>query len=346
MLDPSWLGLPRGLPAGALGELAEVTLQQRLGVMGVPLDFQTNDPRVLRAAQDAFGGYPSPDQGGPPLLYRLFVQEGNTRATEPATPTPPRQIMRTQGHLLYTSLGQGNVVVADLRQGFAFGFITPWLAEQAALLRYHLVQGISLCMLAVSRGWPGIHASCVHKEGVTLVINGSAGAGKSTTAYACVRRGYKLITEDGLNLQIGPEGLRIWGIPWMLHLLPDSVAFFPELAEEKPQLQINGEWKLAVDVERYWPGATCTHAQHGLVLFMDRSGPPGPPEFIPLPLEEAARTLGLVWPWQVGWNEEMTQGVAELLDGRAYRIRVSGPPDAVVDALDEMVCLAQKEINT
>ena len=341
-LDLASLGLPHGLPPGALGERQQPTIERLYGLMGERLAFATNDLRLLAAADQAFGRYALPSRRSEPLSFHLFVDDaerypalGHVPGTW-STGAPIAPIMRTRGHLVYVTLGEGNTVVADLTHGAAFGFVTDALADEQAMVRYYLLQGIALSMLQACHGYLGLHAACVRKEGMTLIINGDAGAGKSTTAYACVRRGYQLVSEDGLCVQVESDSLRVWGMPWMLHLLPDSARFFPELAGETPVMQLNGEWKLAVDVQSRWPRSALTDAEPGLVVFLDRTAELAEPEIARVPLHEALGAFGLVWPWQVGWTDALADGLVRLLEGRAFRVRVGGPPDAVVDALDTL----------
>jgi hypothetical protein len=126
-------------------------------------------------------------------------------------------------------------------------------------------------------------------------------------------------------------------VPWKLHLLPDSKRFFPELAGEQPRLQINGEWKLEIEPERFYPGSTTTNAGLGLVVFLERGVEGGPTSFEPVPLAQARQEFDLVWPWWVGWTEEMERQVGRLLEGGVYRLRVNGSPDEAVDALDALL---------
>ena len=134
-----------------------------------------------------------------------------------------------------------------------------------------------------------------------------------------------------------PAEVRLWGMPGKLHLLPDSKRFFPEIACEQPKVQMNGEWKLEIELEMLFPGSTTAHAAPGLVFLLEREALPGATLIECVPLAEALAEFEVVWPWSLGWTEDMEREVTRLLDGRTYRLRMRGSPDEAVDALDALL---------
>jgi hypothetical protein len=146
-----------------------------------------------------------------------------------------------------------------------------------------------------------------------------------------------VLAEDGLLIRSDAGLTRLWGTPWKLHLLPESRHFFPELKNEQPKLQINGEWKLEVDLETYLPGSTVTDAAPGLVVCLERRTTSNAAGFEPVPLLSALRDFQLVWPWSVGQRHDIGEQVCSLLEHKTYRLHVNGSPDEVVDALDVLL---------
>lgn len=329
---------PQGLPPNAILEQTEATHQEVFSLMGETLLFGTNDRQILEAAEEAFGRFsPLPmDSEKSPLVLELFVHKMESEPAVRPTDRRPKAIYRTHGHLFYVSVGANETAVADLKEGYAFGFVTPAMARDRPTLRFVFLEGLALAMLGTVHQFIPLHAACVVRDGASITMLGSAGSGKSTLAYACVRRGYKLLSEDGLMVKCLEESARLWGMPWKLHLLPDSARFFPELEDEQATLQVNGEWKIEVDLESY-PEATTTHAEPGLVLFLERGKQPGPTWIEPVPHCEALERLEVVWPWWVGWTEEMERQVPRFLERGSYRLHMDGTPDQAVDALDALL---------
>lgn len=331
----------RGLPPNSLLEETEPTHERLFAPMGETLLFQTNDLALLQAAEESFGRFASAAPSGrPPLLIRLFTHGVSDQPR-------PRPLYRTQRHLFYISAGAANTAVADLVKGEAFGFMSPEVAADPLYLRVTFVESLGLILLTTARSFIPLHAAAVTKNGVSFILHGRAGAGKSTLAYACARRGYRVVAEDGLLVKSPPEGMRLWGLPWSLHLLPDAKRFFPELRDEQPRLQLNDEWKLELDLEKLRPGSTATDAAPGWVLFLERNSAARGTQLEPLTLAEAQQALEVVWPWALEWTGEREDGVRQLLEHRAYRVIIGGAPDQTVDALDELVArgLAQRELG-
>ena len=94
-------------------------------------------------------------------------------------------------------------------------------------------------------------------------MSGPAGAGKSTLAMACARRGFGVFAEDAVFVRARPTTLELWGMPWVQRLLPDAGRFFPELSEVRPRRQPNGETKLEVDLDRVHPGGRSRARRRG-----------------------------------------------------------------------------------
>ena len=67
-----------------------------------------------------------------------------------------------------------------------------------------------------------IHAAGVARDGVGVVIGGPAGAGKSTLAMACARRGFGVSPRTRSSCAYARVGAELWGLPWTQRLLPDA----------------------------------------------------------------------------------------------------------------------------
>jgi hypothetical protein len=194
-------------------------------------------------------------------------------------------------------------------------------------------------MLGLARNFSNLHAACVVKNGVSVILQGPNNTGKSTLAYACARRGYQVLTEDVVHVKVRPEGVTLWGAPWKLHLLVDAQQLFPELSSLTPALQINGEWKLEVDLESLYPHSTLVQARPGWMVLAERSTG-GRTRIEPVSRGEALSHSEIIWPWQTGWTDELERGSQSLLDGGTFRLHINGKPDEAVDALDGLLAEA------
>jgi hypothetical protein len=316
----------RALPANSLLEQLQPTMSRTFRLAGAALRFETDDQRVMNLAATMFERYgPPADDSGSPLVLRVMVHAPAAAATPFSTP-----VYRTHGHLLTIVLGPDDNGVADLLAGYAFAIVSPALVDVAWRLQ-QVIGTLSLAMLGPAGGHIPMHCACVTRAGRSVLVRGHSGAGKSTFAYACLRRGYQVVSDDVVHIVRGVEP-RAWGIPWRFQLLPDVKRFFPELAGSEARLQPNGERKIDVDVAGQFPGRTVPSAPLGPMLVLSRR--PGPTEIERLPDDEAVSEIEPVWPWQVGWSamhQALLEGVARY---GVYRLATGAEPDAMVDALD------------
>lgn len=325
---PSAAGRPaRALPPGSLLEQLQPTRRRSFRLAGEALRFETNDARVLALADTLFSAYgPAPSDAADPLVLHVLVHA-------PAEPTAPfgKPVFRTHGHLFTVALGPHDSGAADLLAGRAFAIVTPALVEVGWRLQQQVLAALALGMLGPARGYVPLHAACLTDGERSVLIHGPSGAGKSTFTYAAVRRGYRVVTEDSLQIG-GAAEPRAWGIPWQFQLLPDAARFFPELRASAPRLQANGEWKIDVDLPRLHPGRVAASAPLGPLLLLHRR--PGPTAIERVRDAEAAALVEPVWPWQVGWTPAHQARLDDVVRRGVYRFTTGAEPDAMVDALD------------
>ncbi|HEX8618058.1 MAG TPA: hypothetical protein VF911_10775 [Thermoanaerobaculia bacterium] len=134
---------------------------------------------------------------------------------------------------------EGDAVVLEYRDGTRFrvephSIVTSWLTTPEDMATYLL--GPVLALVLRMRGALVLHASAVVLDGKAIVFTGAAGAGKSTTAAAFVKRGAAMLTDD------------VAAIPWQdgqphiasgyarIRLWDDSAAALFGAAEALPRL--------------------------------------------------------------------------------------------------------------
>jgi hypothetical protein len=177
------------------------------------------------------------------------------------------------------------------------------------------------------------------------MIQAKAGVGKSTLAFACLHRGFQVLTEDVVQVKVTPNALHLWGTPWKFHLLADSLRFFPKLADQQLHMQVNGEWKVEIELDALFPGSTVTQAPPGPVVFLERAVGDHPTRYQRLNLSEARQLFDVVWTWSIGWTDEYEQSLAQLLDQGSYRLSMNGTPWEAVDALEALIAEWKAEGN-
>jgi hypothetical protein len=312
----------------------KATYQEIYWPFGEMLLLKTNHPELLDVAEEAFGRFPkNKEPGVNSLTITLLVLEGD-KQSRVLDRIKPR--FNTIAHHFFICIDKDNFVVADVNHGHADGYLTPEVVNDRAYVRYYVLEALSQAMLGRARNFLSIHAACIQKNGVSLILQGKAGSGKSTLAFACLRNNYQLLAEDVVHVKFCNGDLYLRGSPWKFHLLPDAIQFFPEINLEKPRLQMNNEWKLEIEIEDYYPGAAITEAQPGPILLVTRN-PTIPAAIELLPPEIAIKEFEIVWPWQEGWSEEHETAAKQLLRNGVFRLYTGSKIFESINLIDELV---------
>jgi hypothetical protein len=319
--------LEHGLP------VVRPTMERRFGLMAEGLLVRTNDDRLLAAAEASFGRFAVPPDDGRPLVVELYVDPGIDALPAPSV---RRVRHRLHGDLYLVDGSGGERAIAVVDEGRAVAFVTEATLADPTTLRYDYVEAMALALLSRSRGYLTIHAAGIVLDGIGVVLHGPAGAGKSTLAMACARRGFGILAEDAVFARRRTaDGVEVWGLPWLQRLLPDARERFPELAALEPRLQPNGEAKIEVDLDVVHPGRATPCALAGPIVHIARDTG-GPTRIEALAATDDDATLPVHWPWDGGWTLEHDRCAELLSAGGVYRLHMNGPVDEAVDALVTM----------
>jgi hypothetical protein len=257
------------LPApDALWRRAPTPHAARYHLLGVPLEFAANAPALLEMADEVFGERAAPDTPDAAKRKQLRVFLHDAPETWLPESRPPF-LTRMQGPYFLVAAGS-SLGFADHAAGFAAAFLTPGLVADRLTAQVCFVE--CLGMYLVSRERPvALHAAGVVHQGRCVLLTGPDGAGKSTLAYACLRAGCGLLAED-IVFAAEPDAVReVFGNARHLHLLPDAVRLFPELAAAPRVRQLNGETKLRISVHAVRAGAAVGRAPIGGVCSVSRA---------------------------------------------------------------------------
>jgi len=216
-------------------------------VLGIPVRYESDSAEVLQVAEEAFGGWRGAPvsaewAGADPVAVRIHLTLGHELAGPPAK---VRVRLREPGGLSLRAPGLR--AFADVGRRRAVARVTTGMLKHRAHFRYAVLEAMTLFILTRLDREP-IHAAAVVRGGTALLLAGPGGVGKSTLTYAARRAGLGVLSEDCVFLQEAPAP-RVWGFPGFVHLHPDAVRWFPELAGTSALIRNNGDLKLAVRSE-------------------------------------------------------------------------------------------------
>jgi hypothetical protein len=235
---------------------ADLPLAAEFHPLGFPLRLATNSTEVLEAAACAWRGFPAAF-AVPPIELRVIVEPGDTPADPP--------LFRAQWHLIVIS-GGANFAVCDHTRNFAFCRLNSAAAADRDFTRYYFLEAIALFTLTQLHVTP-VHAACIARNGRGLLLCGDTGAGKSTLAYACARRGWTYIS-DNESWLLRSDNRSILGHPGRIRLRDTAATLFPELAG-RTAVRFNGKCSLVLDSAGLDTALQCRPER---IVFLQRDG--------------------------------------------------------------------------
>jgi len=295
-------------------------------VLGLSLRIESNSPRVIAAAHEAFGWAGAEGAAGrPDARIRINVRPGRGGDAGPVSHGVPRRAL-----LLLSSGGCHGY--ADTMLGEAVAEVGEGLVDDREHFRAGVLEALALFMLA-RRDRDPLHAAAVVRGGTALLLAGPSGVGKSTLVYAAARAGLGILSEDAVFLQRDP--FRVWGMPRFIHLTPATVRFFPELEGVRPRLLANGKTKLALDLRERAPAAPCLSAARAGVCLLARGDAPG---IARLTADEVVDALTAApEPGFDLYADSIGERVRQAAERGAWRMTLPAHPSDAVPMLHDML---------
>ncbi len=158
---------PRSTESNTVLSNVELPLRGTYFPMGFPVTVATNSTAVLAAAEQSWRLFRPRFSHHPPLLVELGVTDEASEAPY----LPPAPLCRVREHLLSNIADASNFIHADLKQGYAFGWVTRATAESTLYLRYYFLEAAALAMLSTLRA-TALHAACVAPFGRGVLLCG------------------------------------------------------------------------------------------------------------------------------------------------------------------------------
>lgn len=249
---------------------------------GLSVEISTNSEEVLECAAESWGFFP-----------RLFAEPAVTLnlavSDDGSAERPPLPVFRARGHLLSIISDSANFSIADLNRGIAFGWATRTAVRNHPYFRYHFLEGTVLTTLE-SLYLTSLHAGCVAWQERGVLLCGDASAGKSSLAFACARKGWTLISDDGASIMRNRNDRVVIGNPYQVRFREDAPRLFPELAVQRLVRGLDGELAIELPTRNLPALETALRTSIDYVLFLNRQDS-GPARLLPYSPERARRRL-------------------------------------------------------
>jgi hypothetical protein len=297
---------------------------------GFLVRIKSNHRSVIETAQESWSCF-APRFSTKPLELSFIVSEC------PGSVGLPDVTFRAQKNLLVAIADAHNSAVCDLRAGFAFAHLSEAAVRDRAYLRYNFLEALTYTVLDVQHV-VAIHAACVAKNGNGFLLFGDSGAGKSSLAYACARRGWAYISDDCTFIPRRTSERVAIGNPRTFRFRPAASMLFPEvkgpvsLRNGKPTMEIKSATLPWVN--------TATECTVNQVIFLNRCVQQGStPALQPVSRAELWRRISEqnAWPAELCIEPERQDTLQALLGATALQLNYTDCERAV-DALERVAC--------
>ncbi|WP_144312428.1 aldolase [Terriglobus saanensis] len=230
--------------------------------LGFAVEILTNDPEVLRAADESFG-HVHENRGATTLQIRIGISEGANRAC------PPEPTRREYNHLYSLVADVENQALLDLKTCTSFAWLKKSTLKNRLYFRYNFLEKMVYLLLGASVV-TDLHAACVGKEGKGILLCGDSGAGKSTLAYACARAGWTYTSDDTSYLINQSEAPRVIGHAHRVRFRPAARELFPELAAHAVTPRMEGKPSIEVPVSELPVLRSASEAKVYAIVYLNR----------------------------------------------------------------------------
>jgi len=290
---------------------------------GFRLNLASNSSEVHAAAEENWGMYQF-EYDDPAITLRMLVQPGDELSPPP--------VYRMQEHLYSVIGSQNNYGLIDFDALFSYAWITERTAADHAWLRWFYLDGLIGSTLAQRHTVP-MHAACVERNGVGLLLWGPSGMGKSTLSYACARSGWTFISDDATILPQNREDYVVTGKPHSARFRDDAPELFPELNGYVTRARPTGKLSIEVPMDALTGIRTAVRGSVKHLVFLERGQAGG------LSRIDAGSAMGLMTqnsgsygPATLARHEK---ALRRLLHAPAYRLRYRKLSEAI-DALESL----------
>jgi hypothetical protein len=295
---------------------------------GFPVQIKSNEQAVIRAAELSWGSFTHRFRETP-LEVRFLIAESASRRK------PPDPVFRAQSNLLTIVADTNNFATCDLISGFGFACLTKAAVMNRDYLRYQFLEAMVYVLLDTSH-LVAMHAACVGKDGRGVLLVGDSGAGKSSLAYACARRGWTYVSDDASSLVLRRPGRVVLGNPQAFRFRPSATHLFPELHGTTKSR--NGKLTMEIRTEHLAHMKTANESEIGYIVFLNRMEVDlDSPRLDPVSREEVLRRLvENPWPSELLIHDDRVAAIERLLEARCYELTYKqfGP---AIDLLERMI---------
>ncbi len=253
----------------ASGESSTHCLSEVFFPLGFPVRVVVNRAEALETARKSWSRFKRMS-ASEPLVIELEFTAGKEQGKVVEAP-----LTHVDGERLTVAFDEHGVVVANLKQGSAYGVLSDVLLEAELHLRYYVLEAIALSMISTLRA-VALHGACVTWKDVGVLLCGESGAGKTTLAYACARSGWGYISDDASYLMLEGGERRVVGNCHQIRFRDAAASLFTELNGRETTPRVAGKPSIEMGTKELQGITQAAYADIRSILFLNRTDESAP----------------------------------------------------------------------
>ena len=174
------------------------------------------------------------------------------------------------GPLLSFHTKDGSYLKADVDAGRAWGRISKELLGAPRYIFTDLLMAPFMEMLK-HRGFYGLHASALTKDGTGYLFPGGAGSGKTTVALNLVKKGFQYLADDKVLLRNEDYGIAALAFTRRFNIDPDIGDVYSELSFLEDLKSLPGTTKRPFDISRVYPNTFVSCFRPNILVHLQRT---------------------------------------------------------------------------
>lgn len=175
-----------------------------------------------------------------------------------------------EGSLFSFHSKDGSFMQADVNAGRAWGKLSNEILGAPRYMFNDLFMAPLMEMLK-QRGFYGLHAAALTKEGMCYMFPGDSGSGKTTIALGLVKKGFQYIADDKVLLKREDNGITALAFTRRFNIDPNISRYYPELGFLEDLKPLPGTTKRAFDISKVYPGTFLSRCRPKFLIHLHRT---------------------------------------------------------------------------
>ena len=156
-----------------------------------------------------------------------------------------------EGPLLSFHTKDGSFLKADVEAGRAWGHLSKELLGAPRYVFTDLLMAPLMEMLK-HRGFFGLHAAALVRDGAGYLLPGDTGTGKTTIALSLLKEGFQYLADDKVLLRREDNGITALAFTRRFNIDPNISRYYPELGFLEDLKPLPGTTKRPFDISRVY----------------------------------------------------------------------------------------------